>query len=283
MKLVRLAALLMVVVVSGTASAQSDTDMAAEREVVTRAVLEYMDGGMAGDADRVAAVLHQEFHSARPSSVQQTGRQFLNSYGITFQIEATRARGETAGEADRDIEITILGVGFDLATVRAVSSASFEYIQLAKIGGEWKIINVLWVPVQTPGDTGDLSERDQVEAAALDYIDGAYSGDADRMARALASDFNKVVPFTIPATGGTLLSHSTVSQLVEGTDAKLMVLDVDQRNINLTIQDADRGIASVWIVSAMYIDLLQIAKINDEWKIVNVLWLPNPDAPGRGA
>jgi len=258
-------------------------DLEAEKEAVTRAVLEYVDGSMAGDADRVAGVLHPEFHSARPSSVQQTGRQFLNSYGITFQVEATRARGETAAEADRAIDLTILGIGYDLASVRAVSSASYEYIQLAKIDGEWKLINVLWVPVQTPGDAGDRSESDQVEATALNYIDGAYSGDGDRMARALASDFNKVVPFTIPATGGTLLSHSTVSQLVEGTDAQLMVLDADQRNINVTIQDVDRGIAAVEVISSQYIDLLQIAKINGEWKIVNVLWVPNPAAAGRGA
>ncbi len=33
----------------------------------------------------------------------------------------------------------------------------------------------------------------------------------------------------------------------------------------------------------MYIDLLQIAKINEEWKIVNVLWVANPDAPRRGS
>ncbi|MFC1629203.1 nuclear transport factor 2 family protein, partial [Gemmatimonadota bacterium] len=243
---------------------------------VTRAVLEYVDGSMAGDADRVVGVLHPEFHSARPSSVQQTGRQFLNSYGITFQVEATRARGETAAEADR-------AIGYDLASVRAVSSASHEYIQLAKIEGEWKLINVLWVPVQTPGNAGDRSESELVEATALNYIDGAYSGDGDRMARALASDFNKVVPFTIPATGGTLLSHSTVSQLVEGTDAQLMVLDADQRNINVTIQDVDRGIAAVEVISSQYIDLLQIAKINGEWKIVNVLWVPNPVAAGRGA
>ncbi|MFC1499826.1 nuclear transport factor 2 family protein, partial [Candidatus Zixiibacteriota bacterium] len=103
-------------------------------------------------------------------------------------------------------------------------------------------------------------------------------GAADRMARALARDFHKVFPRTISSTGETLLSYSSASLLVEATAAKSMNLDADKRAINLTVEDAGRGLASVWIVSAMYIDLLQLAKINGEWKIVNVLWVPNPDA-----
>jgi hypothetical protein len=39
--------------------------------------------------------------------------------------------------------------------------------------------------------------------------------------------------------------------------------------------------ATVKVYSAMYIDYLQVGKINGEWKIINVLWVPNPDAPGR--
>ena len=31
--------------------------------------------------------------------------------------------------------------------------------------------------------------------------------------------------------------------------------------------------------ASMYIDLLQIGMVNGEWKIINVLWVPNPDRP----
>ena len=36
-----------------------------------------------------------------------------------------------------------------------------------------------------------------------------------------------------------------------------------------------KNIASVKIISADFVDLAQIAKINDQWQVVNVLWAPN--------
>jgi hypothetical protein len=33
------------------------------------------------------------------------------------------------------------------------------------------------------------------------------------------------------------------------------------------------------VLSAMYYDYLQVAKIDGEWKIINVLWVMNPNAP----
>ena len=50
----------------------------------------------------------------------------------------------------------------------------------------------------------------------------------------------------------------------------------DQWGIELTIQDVYKNIASVKIVSVDFIDYAQVAKIDGEWKIVNVLWEPIP-------
>ena len=40
----------------------------------------------------------------------------------------------------------------------------------------------------------------------------------------------------------------------------------------VTILDASGGIATANALSADYIDYLHLAKIDGEWKIVNVLW-----------
>jgi hypothetical protein len=40
--------------------------------------------------------------------------------------------------------------------------------------------------------------------------------------------------------------------------------------------------AAVKVTSAKYIDHLQIARVNGEWKIINVLWVPNPEAAPQG-
>ena len=33
----------------------------------------------------------------------------------------------------------------DLAIVKVLSSRYYDFLQMAKIGGKWKIVNVLWV------------------------------------------------------------------------------------------------------------------------------------------
>ncbi len=50
-----------------------------------------------------------------------------------------------SSEEKRDIQVKILDVLEGLAMVKATSAMFWDYLQLAKIEGEWKIINVLWV------------------------------------------------------------------------------------------------------------------------------------------
>jgi hypothetical protein len=59
------------------------------------------------------------------------------------------------------------------------------------------------------------------------------------------------------------------------------MLAEDQRNIEVEIYDCRYGIAVAKVLSAVYIDHLQLAKVDDEWRIVNVLWAMNPAAPQR--
>jgi hypothetical protein len=84
-----------------------------------------------------------------------------------------------------------------------------------------------------------------------------------------------------PETGRPLLYRIGASNLVEGTRAGLGNLPEDRRHIAVEIYDISRDMAALKVTSAMYVDHLQIAKVNGEWKIVNVLWVPNPEAPPR--
>jgi hypothetical protein len=279
-KIIPIAALMLTALAS---PAFSQTDTAADREAVLKAALDYMDGAMDGDVERLAGALHPELNKVRVLTLPQTGRQCLVSAGATRLTEVVRAQGAMMPAEERNIEVKVFDTGDGLAAVLAVSAAFYDYAQLAKIDGEWKLVNVLWVPVQTPDEAGNMDDADQVKAAALDYIEGAYSGDADRMARALAPDFNKVMPATIPSTGETFLNYTSATLLIEGTRAQMGLVDESERNIDVTIHDVNKGIASVKVNSLMYIDHLQLAKLNGEWKIVNVLWVPNPDAPQPGS
>jgi hypothetical protein len=48
--------------------------------------------------------------------------------------------------------------------------------------------------------------------------------------------------------------------------------DVDDRRIAVEVRDVWEGIASATVRSALYVDLLQLLKTRDGWRIVNVAW-----------
>jgi len=124
-------------------------------------------------------------------------------------------------------------------------------------------------------------EKEAIIKTALDYGDGFYSGAAERMERALHYDLNKVYVATIPQTGKHVLNYSTFSGLVEMTRAKVLLVDPDKRKIQGYALHLNGDIACAKIMSALYNDFLQMVKVDGQWKIVNVLWVPGPDQPNR--
>jgi len=111
-----------------------------------------------------------------------------------------------------------------------------------------------------------------IKQIALDYAEGFYSGDAARMERAIHPDFNKATPRILPQSGRTTLTYTTYSGLLESTRGKVGELEESKRNITVSILDINQDLANVKLISANFCDYLQILKIDDQWKIVNVLW-----------
>ena len=259
-------------------------DQEEDKKAVVETAMNYMEGAYTASAERMTKAVHPQL-----STVAQTGTYDLRPAGATRLIEVVRGM-QVVPEEERNIELKVLDIGNDMAAVMMDSALFHDQLQLAKVNGEWKIINVLWIP-NPESESGERNpppamgtpevEEAAVTEAALNYIDGAYSGDADRMARGVHPELTKVRVVTHPRTGEVLLDNTSASLLVEGTRAQLMVLDEAERNIEVEIYDVQHGIAAVKVVSAMYIDHLQLAKIDGEWRIVNVLWAVNPDAPPR--
>ena len=113
-----------------------------------------------------------------------------------------------------------------------------------------------------------------ITQASRDYIEGWYSADPVRMQRCLHKDLVKRTILRDPQSG--------TWQLRRPSDAKMMVdftreggsshtPPVDQ-TYDITILDVFRHIACVRVVSHEMMDYLQIAKIDQTWLIVNVLW-----------
>jgi hypothetical protein len=279
--------ILLAAVAAAPTIAQNGTHRESDEQGIVRAAMDYMEGAVTADADRVARGVHEELNKVVVTTLRQTGRQVLSYNTHTTLVEIVRGLAEQMAEVDRSVEVTVFDVGNDIASARAVGQLWYDHLQLAKIKGEWRIVNVLWARNQPNAESEldqDVLEADRVdvETAALDYIEGAYSGNAERMERALHPELNKVLLNRHRQTGEQFLYKMGASNLIEGTRAGLGKLDEDKRDVELETYDISKGIAAVKVSSALYIDHLQLAKVNGEWKIINVLWVPNPEAPRPG-
>lgn len=120
---------------------------------------------------------------------------------------------------------------------------------------------------QTPADST------AIRAAALDYIEGWYSGDAERMARAVHPALVKRIVAVNRETGEAFVDDMGAGKLVAGTRAAYgRETPEDQRRTDVTIFEVFGNAASVKIDAGGWVDYLHLAKIDGRWTILNVLW-----------
>lgn len=112
-----------------------------------------------------------------------------------------------------------------------------------------------------------------IRAAALDYIEGWYSGDAERMARAVHPALVKRIVAVNRETGEAFVDDMGAGKLVAGTRAAYgRETPEDQRRTDVTIFEVFGNAASVKIDAGGWVDYLHLAKIDGRWTILNVLW-----------
>lgn len=110
-----------------------------------------------------------------------------------------------------------------------------------------------------------------IKQAALDYIEGWYTADAERMEKALHPELAKRIVHTDPKTGRSRLDNMGAMTLVQYTRMK-KAENLAEQQADVTILDIFQNTAAVKIVANQWIDYLQVARSNGEWKIINVLW-----------
>ncbi len=115
-----------------------------------------------------------------------------------------------------------------------------------------------------------------IVATSLDYIEGWYTGDPVRMERALHPDLAKRIVFTDEQTGQSKLGDMGTDQLVAGAERGIGK-NAPVKRMDVTILDIYENTASVRIDAGGWIDYLHIARWNNEWVIINVLWEVRPD------
>jgi len=116
------------------------------------------------------------------------------------------------------------------------------------------------------------SDEAAVRATVSDYIEGYYTGDAERMEKSLHPHYLK----------HTISGFDRQIRMTEKTGLQ-MVQDVrsggpqapSERKEQITVLDVAGDIASAKLVTPHWVDYLTLSKWHGEWKIVSVVLREN--------
>jgi hypothetical protein len=137
------------------------------------------------------------------------------------------------------------------------------------------LLALLAIPAGARAQTA--ADSSAIRAAALDYAEGWYEGNAERMSRAVHPELVKRIVVSDSATQRSVIQNMGATALVNGTRRGWgKETPAERRQKDVTILDIFGNAASVKAVMADWIDYLQVAKVDGRWVIVNVLWERKP-------
>ncbi len=115
-----------------------------DREAIESRVMQYLQAWHQGDPDLMSSSIHPQMGK---KIVFDTGDKhgalaYLSSRDLLAQTERKRPQATEYEELKNGI--TILDIYHHTATVKAEAPNWIDYLHMAKIDGEWKIVNILW-------------------------------------------------------------------------------------------------------------------------------------------
>ena len=135
----------LVILVTGAVVATAGEDDHAAIEATVR---DYVDGWYAGDAARMERALHPDL-AKRSMRTLPDGTEYLDTASASNMVAYT-TMGFGKGKLPEGYvnQVTILETTEKMAMAKSVAPEFIDYIHLAKTKQGWKIVNVLWEPVE---------------------------------------------------------------------------------------------------------------------------------------
>ena len=116
------------------------------------------------------------------------------------------------------------------------------------------------------------ANEDAVRVAVSDYVEGWFGGDAARMERALHPELAKRcrgIEGDDPDALETLSAREMIDATADGEGRRE---DASDRKLEIKIDYLTGDIASVTCLNHRYVDLLQLIRMPEGWRIVNAVW-----------
>lgn len=133
----------------GEAGAEGRDTGAAVEAAIEQTVRNYYEGWFEADPERMRLALHPEL--VKRHVTESTGS--VETLGADDMVEATaRGAGSRHAPDRRGIRISVNHVHGGIADVHVVGDVYVDYLQLARCGGRWRIVNALWAPARPEPD-----------------------------------------------------------------------------------------------------------------------------------
>lgn len=140
---------------------------------------------------------------------------------------------------------------------------------------KYTVLLILMLAV-TPAFAQESADSAAIRAAALDYIQGYYEGNVERMTRALHPDLAKRIVDT--RDGKSVVSHMTAEKLIGMTRRNSGPgTPTSERRADVEITNIYGHAATVRIDASRWVDFLHLGKVDGQWVIINVLWEMTPE------
>jgi peroxiredoxin len=274
-----LALIIMMISLTSSAQAQITAVTQSDSIAVKQASLDYIEGYYSGDVARMERAIHPDLNKATPRDLPQTGRTALAYTTYSGLVEFTRAKAGALDDTARHITVKILDIENDVSNVKIISATFTDYIQVVKLDGQWKIVNVIFTSgSKAPPRLKDFkadAEKAEIEKTAMTYLAGLSAADAAKLELAVDHDFNKITLQPIAQTGKTSIRRQRYDAVIENALSGFGKQDEVYRNNKVSILDITDGIAIARCESTGVIEYVQMYKGNGHWKLFNSIARPN--------
>lgn len=117
------------------------------------------------------------------------------------------------------------------------------------------------------------NDEQAIRECTMNYLEGWYSADTVRMAKALSKDLVKKGFLVSPRSGELTIAPASYGQMLQWTGQKPNQLAQDpdiKREVHII--EVGEHIAMVKTVTPDFIDFLHLAKMDGQWKIYHAVW-----------
>ena len=136
----------LLIVIGICTSVQTKAQTATDTTGIKKTVMNYLEGFYTADAERMEKALHYDL-AKRFVTPARNGRNNVQHMSAMLLYKATKMQKDKRPEhGELKAEIVINEIYGKVAIVRAETTFFnfVDFIQLGKINGEWKIVNVIW-------------------------------------------------------------------------------------------------------------------------------------------